>query len=455
MRSDAFGARESLETGSGEAVVYRLSALRDSGIAPGLDRLPFSIRVLLEAVLRNVRRRDRDRGRREAPGVLERGRGGRRRAAVHARPRHPAGLHRRPGGRRPRRDARGSEATGRRPDADQPARARRPGDRPLGPGRRLRVDTDACREQRHDRVRAQPRAVRVPAVGAEGLPELPRRAAGDGHRPPGEPRVPGQRRPPAGAGRRAGRDARHPRRHRLPHDDDQRPRRPRLGRRRHRGRGGDARPAALHAHPAGRRLPSSPAKLPRGRHGDRPRPHRDADAAQARRRRQVRRVLRPRPRRDDRWPTARRSPTCRPSTARRCGFFPVDDADARVPAPHRPPPGRGRPRRALLQGAGPLPHGRDPGPRVHGHARPRPLDGRAEPRRPEAAAGPRAALADEGGVPQVAAAAPVKERGFGLAEKDTARTVPLDGLGCTGDDRPRRGRHRRDHELHQHLATRR
>ena len=54
MRTDAFAARSSLETGSGKAVVYRLSALRDSGIAPGLDRLPFSIRVLLEAVLRNV-----------------------------------------------------------------------------------------------------------------------------------------------------------------------------------------------------------------------------------------------------------------------------------------------------------------------------------------------------------------------------------------------------------------
>ena len=54
MRTDAFAARSSLETGSGKAVVYRLSALGDSGIAPGLDRLPFSIRVLLEAVLRNV-----------------------------------------------------------------------------------------------------------------------------------------------------------------------------------------------------------------------------------------------------------------------------------------------------------------------------------------------------------------------------------------------------------------
>jgi aconitate hydratase len=54
MRTDAFAARSTLDTGLGRAIVYRLSALRDAGVAPGLDRLPFSIRVLLESVLRNV-----------------------------------------------------------------------------------------------------------------------------------------------------------------------------------------------------------------------------------------------------------------------------------------------------------------------------------------------------------------------------------------------------------------
>ena len=43
--------------------------------------------------------------------------------------------------------------------------------------------------------------------------------------------------------------SRHPGRHRLPHHDDQRPRRAGLGRRRHRGRGGDAGAALLHADP--------------------------------------------------------------------------------------------------------------------------------------------------------------------------------------------------------------
>ncbi len=54
MKTDAFGARSTLDTGFGRATIYRLDALEKAGVAPGLDRLPFSIRVLLEAVLRNV-----------------------------------------------------------------------------------------------------------------------------------------------------------------------------------------------------------------------------------------------------------------------------------------------------------------------------------------------------------------------------------------------------------------
>jgi aconitate hydratase len=54
MVRDAFGARSSFETGSGSVGLFRLDALARAGVAPALDRLPFSIRVLLEAVLRNV-----------------------------------------------------------------------------------------------------------------------------------------------------------------------------------------------------------------------------------------------------------------------------------------------------------------------------------------------------------------------------------------------------------------
>src|SRR6185436_526369 len=54
MTRDDFGARASFDTGHGTATLYRLSALAKAGVAPGLDSLPFSIKVLLEAVLRNL-----------------------------------------------------------------------------------------------------------------------------------------------------------------------------------------------------------------------------------------------------------------------------------------------------------------------------------------------------------------------------------------------------------------
>ncbi len=54
MKSDAFGARGTFETGHGPVTFYRLSALERAGVAPGLDRMPFSIKILLEAVLRSV-----------------------------------------------------------------------------------------------------------------------------------------------------------------------------------------------------------------------------------------------------------------------------------------------------------------------------------------------------------------------------------------------------------------
>lgn len=49
-RIDAFGARAQLDG----YTIYRLARLAEAGIAPNLDRLPFSIKILLEAVLRNV-----------------------------------------------------------------------------------------------------------------------------------------------------------------------------------------------------------------------------------------------------------------------------------------------------------------------------------------------------------------------------------------------------------------
>lgn len=49
-RTDAFGARAAF----GDFTIYRLDKLAQRGLAPNLERLPFSIKILLEAVLRNV-----------------------------------------------------------------------------------------------------------------------------------------------------------------------------------------------------------------------------------------------------------------------------------------------------------------------------------------------------------------------------------------------------------------
>src|SRR3989454_2040721 len=54
MKRNVFGARGPLATGQGEVAIHRLAALERAGLAPGLGRLPFSIKVLLESVLRNV-----------------------------------------------------------------------------------------------------------------------------------------------------------------------------------------------------------------------------------------------------------------------------------------------------------------------------------------------------------------------------------------------------------------
>ena len=55
--SNSFGARSTLETASGTVDYYRLARLEEQGYGD-LTRLPFSIRVLLESVLRNENGRD-------------------------------------------------------------------------------------------------------------------------------------------------------------------------------------------------------------------------------------------------------------------------------------------------------------------------------------------------------------------------------------------------------------
>ncbi len=53
MKADVFGARAELKTSHGTVTIHRLDAL-GADLVKGLERMPYSIKVLLEAVLRNV-----------------------------------------------------------------------------------------------------------------------------------------------------------------------------------------------------------------------------------------------------------------------------------------------------------------------------------------------------------------------------------------------------------------
>ena len=52
-KQDPFSARASLKTAQGEAVIYRLDRLEKAGLG-SISRLPYSIKVLLESLLRNL-----------------------------------------------------------------------------------------------------------------------------------------------------------------------------------------------------------------------------------------------------------------------------------------------------------------------------------------------------------------------------------------------------------------
>ncbi len=239
---DPFAARDTLEAGGRSHVIFRIDAVRED-----LARTPYTVKVLLENVLRNVGRGFVTEDDVRALAAWRPNSG----SAAEV-PFLPARVVMQDFTGVPcvvdlaaMRDA--MSALGRRPEPDQPAGPGGPGHRPLRAGRPLRRPR-RLRRQRGARVRAQPGALHAPAVGAAGVPRLPRRPAGHRHRAPGQPRVPVAGRAGARGRRRAAGLPRHPGRHRLAHHDDQRRRRARLRRRRHRGRGRPAGPAAVAAH---------------------------------------------------------------------------------------------------------------------------------------------------------------------------------------------------------------
>ena len=400
MSENSFGARADLEVGGRSYEIYRLDALQEKF---DVARLPFSLKILLENLLRNedgvaVRKEDI-----EALATWDHNAEPSKEIAFT-----PA--------RVVMQDFTGVPAV---VDlaAMRDAMADLGGDpakiNPLVPAElvidhSVQVDSFGIArlvpDQRRARVRAQRGALRLPALGPDGVRGLRRRPAGRRHRPPGQPRVPR----PRGVRERGRAVPGHAGRDRLAHDDDQRRRRARLGRRRHRGRGRDARPGDVDADPARRRLQARrPAARGRDRH--RPRAHGHPAAARARRRRQVRRVLRPghpepaagRPR-DDRQHE--------PGVRLDLRDLPDRRRDAALPRVHGALQGAHRDRRGLRQGPGPVARRRHRGEDLLGDARARPRRGRALAGRPEAPAGPR--LADRGqvGVPRRARGHPARPR---------------------------------------------
>ena len=100
---NSFDARSTLSVGDREYEIFRLDALQSKF---DVARLPFSLKVLLENLLRNEDGPTVERRRHRGPRDMGRDRRAEQRDRVRARARAAAGLHRRARRRRPRRDAR-------------------------------------------------------------------------------------------------------------------------------------------------------------------------------------------------------------------------------------------------------------------------------------------------------------------------------------------------------------
>ena len=303
--ANSFDSRATLRVGDASYEIYRLDALQSKF---DIARLPFSLKVLLENLLRTEGNGDAIRGRRTS----KRSRAGMPRPQpssgdrVHARARVDAGLHRRP--RRSsisRRCATRSSEMGGDPAKINPLVAGRARDRPTRCKSTRSAPRDSFALQRRAASSSATRSATRSYAGARArFGRLRGRAAGHGDRPPGQLGVPragrvregsglwgsGRRHVQFGPAPAAAAVPGHARRHRLAHDDGQRPRRARLGRRRDRGRGGDARPADVDADPAGASASSCAACCREGATATDLVLTVTADAARARRGRLVRRV---------------------------------------------------------------------------------------------------------------------------------------------------------------------
>ncbi len=114
---NSFGTRDTLRVGAQSFEIFRLEKLeKDHGV--DLGKLPFSLRILLENLLRNEDGRFVHAPDIRRAGEVEAGCAGKRNC-VHARAGAAAGFYWRAGSGGPGNDARGGAAHGRKPKADQ------------------------------------------------------------------------------------------------------------------------------------------------------------------------------------------------------------------------------------------------------------------------------------------------------------------------------------------------
>ena len=194
MPHNAYNTLKSLPGAPASGQYYSLPALAKT--YPSVKRLPVSIRIVLEAVLRNVDGKKITEEHVAAACQLgtERATGGR--DSVRGRAGRPAGLHRRSVARRPGGDAQCRRQDGQESQGDRTPGARRPRRGPLGDDRPLR-HRGRSREEHGARVPAQRRTLPVHEMGHAGLRHVQGGAARHRHRASGESRVPRPRCAPA------------------------------------------------------------------------------------------------------------------------------------------------------------------------------------------------------------------------------------------------------------------
>ena len=184
---DSFRCCKTLKVGSKTYAYYSLPTAEKNGLK-GISRLPFSMKVLLENLLRNEDGRTvtKDDILAVAPVAQDQDLGPRSRVPPGAGA--DAGFHRRAGGGRSRGDARRHEEARRRSEEDQPAGAGRSGHRSLGSVNFFGTNS-AFKKNVEEEYRQNQRTLRIPEMGAEVVRQFPRGAARHRHLPSGQSRI--------------------------------------------------------------------------------------------------------------------------------------------------------------------------------------------------------------------------------------------------------------------------